>query len=246
MEGSNGSVNTSKILERVKKMLALANDEAASDGERDNAMRMAHATLMKYQLSLADLDAHTREKEDPRGRMDTEGWNLAWCKDLRAVVARLFFCQYLMGGKINATRGRHIYIGRASNVVTAAYMSDWIIASLLKEADRRFKHRLTPEGRSFCLGAVVALRRRVNDILRASQEAVDAERGTGTSLVVADYFRQEQEENDAWINANMRVRTKVTRHKSPLSGAYHEGHAFGNSINLNKQVATNAAPKQIR
>lgn len=243
MKGYNA--NDSKILDRVRKMLALANDEAATDGERDNALRMAHATLMKYQLSLADLDAHTRERVDPRERFDTEGWNLTWCKDLRAIIARLFFCEYLSGGKINATRGRHIYIGRASNVTTAAYMADWIILSILREADKRYKHRLTPEGRSFCVGAVHQLAVRVRSILASSQEAVNKE-STGTSLVVADYFRTEMAENASWIAANMRVRTVVARRKAATGEAYSSGRQFGNSINLNKQIATTAAPKQIK
>lgn len=241
----NAAFDENKILNRVRKMLALANDDAASEGERDNALRMAHATLMKYQLTLADLDAHTREQVDPRERFDTEGWNITWCKDLRGVIARLFFCEYLNGGRINATRGRHIYIGRTSNAVTAAYMSDWIIASLLKEADRRYKHRLTPEGRAFCVGAVHQLRIRVRDILAASQETLSAA-SPGTSLVVADYFRTEMAANAEWIAANMRVRTVVAKRKPVFGEAYHSGRTFGNSINLNKQVATTAAPKQIK
>ena len=43
-----------KILARVRKLLNLANNAAATEGERDNAMRMAHATLAKYNLSLAE------------------------------------------------------------------------------------------------------------------------------------------------------------------------------------------------
>lgn len=33
------------IVEKVRKLLNLANDESASEGERDNALRMAHAFL---------------------------------------------------------------------------------------------------------------------------------------------------------------------------------------------------------
>ena len=46
------------ILDRVKKMLAIANDSAASEGECDNALRMAHNTLAKHNLDMADLNAH--------------------------------------------------------------------------------------------------------------------------------------------------------------------------------------------
>jgi hypothetical protein len=233
-----------RILDRVKKLLNLANDQAATEGERDNALRMAHATLMKHALTLDHLDAHTREKEDPREKLTIEGWNLVWCRYLRMHIADLFFCKYYVGAKINATRGRHSYVGRASNTATAAYMSDWIIAGVLKEADRRYKHRLTPEGRSFCEGVVRALQFRVKDILAASQTTLDAE--PGNSLVVADFYRTEKEANALWAQDNMTITEGKSRKRTAVIGeAYHDGVAHGKSINLSKQIATTAAPKQI-
>ena len=49
-----------KILDKVKKLLAVANNEAATEGERDNALRMAHNMLAKHNLAMADLDEHNK------------------------------------------------------------------------------------------------------------------------------------------------------------------------------------------
>lgn len=226
-----------KILDRVRKMLALANDDGATEGERDNALRMAHATLAKHQLTLAELSSYDREREDPRGRLDTEGWNLKWCQYLRNSIARLFFCKYVSYGKINATKGRHCYIGRESNAATAAYMSDWIIQSVLREADRRFGHRLTAGGRSFGYGVVAALDARISDILAASQRSVDGV-STGTALVVADYYRSELTANDEWVAANI-GKLRTGRPGGRVQGdAYAQGKAHGATINLNRQLGT--------
>ncbi len=54
------TTDNEKVLDKVRKLLALANNEAASEGERDNAMRMAHKLLTMHQLEMADVDAHTR------------------------------------------------------------------------------------------------------------------------------------------------------------------------------------------
>lgn len=241
---TTGDTMSEKILDRVRKLLALANDDAATEGERDNALRMAHATLMKHNLSMEHLDAHERAKQDPRERLDTEGWNLVWCRDLRNIIAKLFFCKYYIGGRINATRGRHVYVGRASNVATAAYMSDWIIASVLKEADRLYKHRLTPEGRSFCVGVVYKLEERVLEINKATQAEVTA---TGSALVVADYYRTEQEANVLWVSENMTVvKAKARRNTDIDEDAYAAGQRFGGMIQLNQQVATTAESKRIK
>lgn len=51
MESQAQAPDMSRILQRVRKMMALANDKAASDGERENAMRMAHATLASIVLA---------------------------------------------------------------------------------------------------------------------------------------------------------------------------------------------------
>ena len=55
-----------RALARVRKMLALANDAAATEGERENALRMAHATLAKYNLELAEAV----ERGDARVMLD--------------------------------------------------------------------------------------------------------------------------------------------------------------------------------
>jgi len=46
-----------KVLARLKKCLILANNEGATEGERDTAMKHAHAILAKYNLSIAEAEA---------------------------------------------------------------------------------------------------------------------------------------------------------------------------------------------
>lgn len=223
-----------RILERVRKMLALANDLAASEGERDNALRMAHNLLAKHELDMEDVKGFERDKVDPREKHENEGWNLLWCWDVRKAMAKLFFCKYIRGPKINATRGKHYWIGRASAVTTAMYMADWIIAGMLKEADRRYKHRLTPEGRSFCVGCSERLLVRVREMLKAQQEEYKA---VGSGLVVIDIAKAEDDANAEMMNATMSI--KLVKHRSSKveQSSYGAGRAHADSINLSKQLA---------
>lgn len=67
MESQAQAPDMSRILQRVRKMMALANDKAASDGERENAMRMAHATLASIVLASfykTELEANQRYLEE--------------------------------------------------------------------------------------------------------------------------------------------------------------------------------------
>jgi hypothetical protein len=51
--------------DKIRKLLALANDPGATDGERANASRMAAAFMAKHDIDLADLqEAELREQFD--------------------------------------------------------------------------------------------------------------------------------------------------------------------------------------
>lgn len=83
-----------KVLGRVRKMMALANDKAASDGERDNALRMAYNTLAKHNLSMAEAEAAGAKSEEPRERGFTMSRDQPWCRTVAHAIANLFFCAY--------------------------------------------------------------------------------------------------------------------------------------------------------
>ena len=234
-----------KILDRVRKLLAIANDERANEGERDNALRMAHNLLAKYQLDMSDVDAREREKQDPRGHFQNDGWNMLWCKDVRNAIAKLFDTTYYFGRKINATRGEHHFVGRESNATTAMLLSDWIIRSILREADQRYKHRLTPEGRSFAMGVAYKLYERVDQLKAAKQQEF---KEAGYSIVLADASRVELEENGKYISKvlgrNLTVRNR--KRTSVNADAFSSGEEYGSSINLNTQLTKNEDKKALK
>ncbi len=234
---------TDKILERVRKLLAVANDERANEAERDNALRMATNIMAKYQIDMADVPKEQRERDDPRGRFDTEGWYIPWCNQIRGSIARLFDCRYFQAGKINATRGRHVFVGRASNATTAMLMSDWIVKEALREADRVAGHRLTPAGRSFGMGVSSRLSTRVNEIIASSAKEIKESTGRDLMIIRTD----EQSANDEWITAHMKTRPgRALSTKNINSDAYYAGQSHGNKVNLSKQVSASPAPKGIR
>jgi hypothetical protein len=227
-----------KILDRVRKMLTLANDTGATEGERDTALRMAHNLLTKHQLTMGDVDAAAREREDPRGTFDMEGWGMPWCRSVRSAIANLFMCTYYTQ-KINATRYKHFFVGRESNATTAMYMADFIVRGLLKEADQRYGHRLTPLGRSFGEGAALRLWTRVHELRAVKQQEIKSE---GYALVLMDLAKQEKDENEKLLPA---LREGRKREIKGDSGAMRAGYDHAGKISLDVQVSTTAAPKQI-
>lgn len=217
-------------------MLAIANDErGASEAERDLALKMAHDLLAKHELDMADVAESVREKDDPRGSFMNTGWNTPYAKTIRNAMSKLFRCYYYHGAKINATRGEHFFIGRESAATTAMYMSDWVIKSLLREADWRYEHRLSANGRAFCVGAANRLWHRVKEIVAEKQKEFTA---TGSALVLYDIAAREEEANLSFIEARgVQLVMDKSRSHTVNTQAFESGKEYANAINLNTQIA---------
>ena len=225
-----------KVLERVKKMMALGNCEGATEAERETALRMAYNLLAKYNLSISDLpsdqDTEARERQDVVISADR------WARSLAQAVAKLFFCKYFYIGTGTSGKDKHCFVGRQSNVITARYMSEFLIKSIKREASRRYKSPTTPQGRSFCVGTVDSIRKRVEEMIKT-----DTESTPGTALVLASLHQREADANSKWLEQEgLSLTTSKARADNSLrAGAFYEGREYGKTVSLNQQVKNSAS-----
>jgi hypothetical protein len=221
------------VLTKVRKLLKLAADQAATEGERDNAMRMAHKLLAKHNLDMVDVDKHIRK--EGRSKEELQTFGMKWCRDVAKAMGELFFCKYFYGEKLNATKLQHFFVGKESNAVTASLMTEYVIASILKECRSKYKHNLSPESRNFAIGAADAIWVKVQLM---KKEPVPT--GDGSfAIVPMSYYDQEIEANMEWLKGQG---TELVTVKNRAQGikdyaAYGAGREYGNGINLNQQVA---------
>ena len=228
-------MSTERIIERVRKMLALSKDSAATDGERENALRMAYATLAKYNLSLDSIE---KKDADPRGQAQQTYYGRPWARSLSAAVADLFFCKYVFTPARQAKDIGHYFIGRESNAITASEMARWLVNSIVSEG-RRHQRAAEQDNnwfRVFCYSAASMLIRRIVE-MRDKPEIPDA--APGTSLVLASVYQTEQAENDKWIKEtwkNIRQAKPKTFRARLEEEAIEKGRSYGQSLPLNKQL----------
>lgn len=241
--------NHEKILERVQKMLNLANDAGASEGERDNALRMAHATLAKYNLELADVESHNNGKEargEPREEDYIKFYGRPWARHCAKAVGELFFCSYLYMSASRATDTKHYFVGRHSNVATACLMSEFVVQSIMKEGKReQRRHRENNAWlREFCWGAARTIQQRVKEI-RLAAEKQSEEASDGKALVLASVYDKESAANLA-LRAQLHPRLRSGRGGKGhgMGEAYSRGVAYGKTVPLGKQVG-GKAQKQV-
>jgi hypothetical protein len=125
------------------------------------------------------------------------------------------------------------------------YMSEYLIKSIKREATKRYKSPTSPEGRSFCVGTVHTIGRRI-DVLLAADTTDDA--GVpqpGTALALTNLRTAEKEANALWLaNAGVELTSGKSRADNSLrADAFHDGKAFGKSVSLAQQVGASTSTK---
>lgn len=239
-----------RIINRVKKMMALANDPAASDGERDNALRMAYATLAKYNLEMTDVEGKPEGPQEARTDQRVEAYGRPWAISLANAVGKLFFCNMYY---VRSYQKDHVwfhFVGKESNAATACEVARALVESVFKEAKRKMRQNgeNVTWRRSFCTGAAFKIQDRVRELqsqdisLEAPMTDEDGEeiptlpsdRSTGTALVLVNMALAERDANSAWLaDQGVKLTARADR-SSPVikRDAYSSGRDFGGSVNL--------------
>lgn len=236
-----------KILKRIRKLIALANDAGATEGERDNALRMAHATLAKYNLDMEEV-ASSQHAED-RVQLADRFFGQRWARTTCHYVAELFFCSYFYRRINNNTDDiNHYFVGKHSNAVTASEIAQFVVRAINKEAQRYRKATGSSykSYRAFCQGAMLAVSARCQ-LLQSKAETMGvddtqpalAAPGTSTALVLASLYQREAQANADYLKS---TGTEVREGKAGAwqfaddTMAHHAGARFGQRVSLQPQL----------
>lgn len=237
------SYSPEQILKKVQKLLKLANNAGATEGERDNALRMAHKFLAKHNLDMSDIESANKDDKkkasgEPREENVATFYGRPWARNVCSTIAKLFFCYYLYTSHKKATQVRHYFIGRKSNTVTAALMAEFVVRSIMREGNRqkREEHQGNAWLRTFCWGAAGRIGERVDSLMKSQDESQKGAEA-GTALVLASYYQTERKENELMVAALYPKLGKGRGGKGHQGGdAYSRGRSYGGSVSLNTQL----------
>lgn len=231
-----------KIIDRIAKMLRLAQNEGATEGERDNALRMAHATLAKYNLDVSEVELSTGKKNAGEARTKYEikfFGRTPWARVVCNEIAKMLFCKYYyIPNRRDRTNVTHCFVGRLSNATSAGLLSEYVVKSVLSEGKTRAKESLDRHfAKEFCLGASYQIADRVKEILDAALKPAPA-KVPGMSLVLANVYESEGVENGKFLATLVdKLRPapprKITRGSQE---AHQAGRQYGSRVSLNVQV----------
>jgi hypothetical protein len=250
-------MDKARILEKVRKCLALANNEGGTEAERARALAQAGKLLASVNLTMS---AVTGENEDRvRHFHDFTPEMAEWPRAALGGISRLFFCKYYRQSAKDGVK--YFYVGRAVNVATCQLMVEYVMVNIVKEAKKRAAQSKlasvigtsmpgTGFGKDweygFCLGASEAVRVKCEELIKQREaEGIEGEEGSGTALMVVSMSKQETHANMAFLET-LGVNLVVSGIKQAQNGAaYAAGAKHGSSINLSRQVAHSGGPKLI-
>lgn len=264
-----------RILERVRKLLALGNNEAAAEGERDNALRMAHKLLVMHNLQLADVELAGTAGNEARGEQVVDLEAYPWARTICHAIAKLFFCSYYFQRPVSGKKGRHYFVGKLSNSTTASELAVFVVRSVLKESVRLYRSGTSPEACAFDKGAAQRIWQRCYMLRKEAEEAEKAQQqpkpgfvaegGIGDdgeplgavagpapsasrALVLASLYESEEKANQQWIDDNVGALKKSASRERDTGhrSAYAAGSSFGSKVNLTPSIGQGKKAPALR
>ena len=230
-----------KVMGRIRKLMSLANGTAeGGEHERDTAMKMALNLLAKHNLSMADLSqpAEKRMRDQAEYRSDP------WVRIVGHALAELYFCGFF--STAYGSKRAFTFVGLESNVATAKEMTDWVVKSIAAESRRLATERgevTKTFANSFRKGAASKISQRCRALRAEAERANAGQASSGTSLVLASLYDTEKNANALYITDTLGIKlvTKVISQRNTTYDGAAAGAAYGDKINLNKQIG--GAPK---
>jgi hypothetical protein len=222
------------IIEKINKLLAMANDASTTEAEANLFMSKVQALLAAHNLSEADLKVEEVSPIDVTPSAVTV--DTSWFAGLASLVGKTYFCKIYR--KKTHVIGRtslqtyYVFVGKEHNRLIAKSMFEY----LMKTIKRLAKKCQTPKDNfEFQKGAAVRLGYRLSEEIKKMNANTFGEGGGLPAL-----YNNELALVDEFLSGTkMKKGNKTTLNTS--NSAFSAGYTAGGDVSLNKQVGASAS-----
>ncbi len=225
--------NKSPIIEKIKKLLALAN----SSNEHEAALAASHAQrlLSEHNLAMADIDAAHKPDKADTVEMKLSKTLPKWLRHLTAGVSAAFDCQAVH----HPATGKMSFIGIGADVQIALYTFAYLDRTVRQLCTTYMKHHVSPSlanrhrelhRQSYYLGAVST----INSRLRAQK--VQTPITTGALVLVKEGLIRQA------MNEIGELRTMKSRRSYINGDAYTKGQIDGKCVGIHHGIGAGEKP----
>ncbi len=223
-----------KIIDKVKKLLALSN--SSNEAEASSALAKAHALLAEHNLSMDSLADKSIIEEFT---IETGSTIANYKKVVCSALAELNFCQILIRRKTEYVAGKGfqsvanlVIVGKNHNVLVTQSLIEYIVGSIERIAKRDGKGKGKSFITAFKFGMAINVSKRIQEII-----AQDKKPDSGINALVV----QEKSEIDNYLK-DFDLKTKSVKASGDRRDV-NAGFQAGEQISLNKQVQGSHASK---
>lgn len=241
--------NITRVIERIKKMLALAENAASAPNEAATAARMAESLMRKHNIDMAEII--TKELASGEGlvrEFAIDDFDHAsnkypqWLNFLAVAISKMFDCHVTLGWTGRHTGGKACvniqFFGYRDDVAISKWMFSYLIHEINRLADRYWEVRKVTaqhDGstaklvkKNYREGASTTICARIDEIVSKRAEELKSD-SVSTALVVVKRKAVEEEFGEFKYNS--------TQRKGEYDGqAYNQGRHDGKNINLSRPL----------
>lgn len=222
-------MENSPIIEKIKKLLALAN----SSNEHEAALAAGHAQRLLSEHNLAMTDIEAAHKPDKADKVETAVSKSLpkWMRHLSAGVSTAFDCQAVH----HPATGRLTFIGVGADVQIAAYTFTYLDRTVRKLCSTYMKGHVASTTianrhrelmrQSYYLGAVSTITTRLRE------QKVQTPVTTGALVVVKEGLIRQA------MNEIGTLRTMHSRRSYINSDAYNRGQTDGGQVGIHHGIS---------
>lgn len=202
-------------IEKVQKLLALANDTRGNENEAQSALDLAHRILEQHNLDVASVEAHNKAPGAKRDDAKSAGGLYKWQRKVWEETAKLNMCMYFsIKGLEAGSKYEQRFIGRPENVLMTRLMGDYLQTTIERMAaewakDQGYQSRFVRDAIIYREGMADRICDRLSSMRwervqesRRQEEAARAARQPGepgTGLVLASVVQSEDDLNQDYL-----------------------------------------------
>lgn len=229
--------------DKIRKLLTLANDAGATEGEKNSALEMAQALMLKYNISV-DLDE--KDVKIMAGGVYGKQYTFSWHKLVAMSVSEMYTCKLVTWSK------GFQFVGFPENIEACQMTLDFIVEQIddawkvhlnkAKEIAKREGHEGEVLGKqyrdNFRYGCAAKVWGRIHKMMEDLQtNNTKAMETVGcTSLVVVDTIKKQLDDISAFMDATMNLRNTRAMQLYKDGKGHGAGCAAGDHIQINRQV----------
>lgn len=215
------------IVEKIRKLLALAKDKGASENEAAVALAMAQRLMLQHNITEVTEKVKV---EAVRGEWMNVDRGELWEQTVAGAIAKLFNCRVVQRRQV----GAYQFVGKPENIEVCGETFLWVcgqVEVLYKAGLREFGGRMSKRERgefrkTFKYGCSVRIYQRADEIVAKARNEIPAH----MALVVIDQSLAAADD----LIKDVRVGRKVKGHWGSGTSA---GMAAGDQVQLQGSVA---------